>query len=50
MSKMYSRPHIRGTKHLKYFILRGTQKVNNQWLLYCIVHNLGKVQVYGKCL
>jgi transposase len=29
-------------KGLKRFTLRGKEKVNGQWLLYCIVHNLGK--------
>ena len=30
------------------FTLRGTIKVNIQWLLYSIVHNLGKIHVYGE--
>jgi transposase len=29
-------------KGLNRFTLRGKEKVNGQWLLYCIVHNLGK--------
>jgi hypothetical protein len=29
-------------KGLDRFTLRGVMKVNGQWLLYCIVHNLGK--------
>ncbi|MDR0494427.1 MAG: transposase, partial [Treponema sp.] len=29
-------------KGLDRFTLRGAMKVNGQWLLYCIVHNLGK--------
>lgn len=29
-------------KGLNRFTLRGKKKVNGQWLLYCIVHNLGK--------
>jgi transposase len=32
---------------LKRFSLRGTAKVNTQWLLYCLVHNIGKLQRYG---
>jgi hypothetical protein len=32
---------------LKRFSLRGKRKVNTQWLLYCLVHNIGKVQRYG---
>jgi len=40
--------HLRGTKKLDRFTLRGKKKVNNQWLLYCIVHNIGKISRYGK--
>jgi phage anti-repressor protein len=29
-------------KGLNRFMLRGKKKVNGQWLLYCMVHNLGK--------
>jgi len=29
-------------KGLNRFTLRGTEKVNGQWQLYCMVHNLGK--------
>jgi transposase len=36
--------HARG---LKRFSLRGAAKVNMQWMLYCLVHNIGKVQKYG---
>ena len=32
------------------FSLRGEPKVNMQWLLYCIVHNLTKVHRYGEGL
>jgi hypothetical protein len=39
--------NIRSTLGLDRFTLRGKQKVNIQWLLYCIVHNLLKVQRYG---
>jgi hypothetical protein len=28
---------------LNRFTLRGKRKVNAQWLLYCIVHNIGKI-------
>ena len=28
--------------------LRGRIKVNIQWLLYSIVHNMGKIHVYGE--
>jgi hypothetical protein len=36
--------HARG---LKRFGLRGAAKVNTQWLLYCLVHNIGKLQRHG---
>lgn len=39
--------HIAGTKKLNRFTLRGKRKVNNQWLLYCMVHNIGKLQKFG---
>jgi transposase len=32
---------------LKRFSMRGAAKVNTQWLLYCLVHNIGKLQRYG---
>ena len=35
-------------KGLHRFTLRGKTKVNTQWLLYSIVHNLGKIHVYGE--
>ena len=34
--------NIRYCKGLDRFTLRGKEKVNGQWLLYCMVHNLGK--------
>jgi len=34
--------NIRHCKGLNRFTLRGKEKVNSQWLLYCIVHNLSK--------
>jgi hypothetical protein len=39
--------NIRHTHRLNRFSLRGRQKVNAQWLLFCLVHNIGKVQRYG---
>jgi hypothetical protein len=39
--------HIRSILKLDRFTLRGKLKVNTQWLLYCIVHNLRKVHRYG---
>lgn len=34
--------NIRYCKGLNRFTLRGKEKVNSQWLLYCMVHNLDK--------
>lgn len=39
--------NICSTLRLDRFTLRGKRKVNSQWLLYCIVHNLLKVHRYG---
>lgn len=39
--------NIRHAKRLDRFTLRGKTKVNAQWLLYCLVHNIGKIQRYG---
>jgi len=39
--------NIRTHKRLDRFTLRGKVKVNIQWLLYCIVHNIGKIANYG---
>lgn len=39
--------NINHVRRLKRFSLRGAAKVNIQWLLYCLVHNIGKVQRYG---
>ena len=35
--------NIKIHKRLDYFTLRGKKKVNAQWLLYCCVHNIGKI-------
>jgi transposase len=40
--------HIRSALGLDRFTLRGKRKVNTQWLLYCIVHNLTKVHRFGE--
>jgi transposase len=40
--------NLRSTHRLSRFSLRGRRKVNTQWLLYCLVHNIGKVQRYGQ--
>jgi len=42
--------NIRIHKKLNCFTLRGKEKVNIQWLLFCIVHNLGKIMKYGQIL
>ncbi len=34
-------------KKLRRFSLRGKQKVQSQWRLYCMVHNLEKIKNYG---
>jgi transposase len=39
--------HIRHTRKLNRFTLRGKRKVNGQWLMYCLVHNIAKLQRYG---
>jgi hypothetical protein len=33
---------------LKRFSHRGRTKVNTQWMMFCLVHNIGKLQRYGK--
>ena len=41
--------NIEYCKTLNRFTLRGAMKVNGQWQLYCIVHNLGKcLKAYNK--
>ena len=39
--------NIRIQKRMDKFNLRGKIKVNIQWLLYCMVHNIEKVANYG---
>jgi hypothetical protein len=39
--------NIRTHKRLDRFTLRGKIKVNIQWLLYCMVHNMEKIANYG---
>ena len=38
---------VQTQKKMDHFTLRGRMKVNIQWLLYCIVHNIEKVANYG---
>ena len=40
--------NINTTKRLNRFSLRGKSKVNAQWLMYCMVHNIEKIQRYGQ--
>jgi hypothetical protein len=39
--------NICSTLGLNRFTLRAKEKVNIQWVLYCVVHNLFKVHRYG---
>jgi hypothetical protein len=39
--------NITRSRGLDRFTLRGRRKVNTQWLLYCMVHNIGKVHRYA---
>jgi len=39
--------NIRTQKRLDRFTLRGRIKVNTQWMLYCLVHNIKKVLHFG---
>jgi len=40
--------NIGTNKGLNRFSLRGKTKVQGQWQLYCIVHNIEKLKNYGK--
>lgn len=40
--------NIRACKRMDKFTLRGQIKVNIQWMLYCLVHNIEKIINYGK--
>lgn len=39
--------NIRHNKRLNRFALRGRRKVDTQWKLYCLVHNIEKLMRYG---
>ena len=39
--------NIRISKRLDRFSYRGQNKVNGQWLLFCIVHNIEKLSKYS---
>jgi len=40
--------NIRSTHRLSRFSHRGRRKVTTQWQLFCLVHNIGKVQRYAE--
>jgi hypothetical protein len=40
--------NIRACKKMDRFTLRGWIKVNIQWMLYCLVHNIEKVINFGR--
>jgi len=40
--------NIGTNKRLNRFSLRGKTKVQGQWQLYCMVHNIEKLKNYGK--
>jgi Transposase DDE domain len=42
--------NLRSQKRLDRFTLRGKIKVNLQWMLYCMVHNIEKLLHYGKAV
>jgi transposase len=39
--------NLRGNKRLNRFTLRGKKKVDGQWKLYCLVHNIEKLAHHG---
>ncbi len=40
--------NIRACKRMDRFTLRGQKKVNIQWMLYCLVHNIEKIVNFGR--
>ncbi|MEP1448006.1 MAG: transposase, partial [Paraglaciecola sp.] len=40
--------NIGTNKNLKRFSLRGKDKVQSQWHLFCLIHNLEKLKNYGQ--
>jgi transposase len=40
--------NIRACKRLDRFTVRGRIKVNIQWMLYCLVHNIEKISNFGR--
>ena len=39
--------NIRANKRMNRFTYRGREKVNGQWLLFCLVQNIEKLAHYG---
>ena len=39
--------NLRGNKRLHGFTLRGKTKVDGQWKLYCMMHNIEKLAKHG---
>ncbi|WIM06172.1 MAG: transposase [Candidatus Nitricoxidivorans perseverans] len=39
--------NLRHNKRLNRFTLRGQKKVDGQWKLYCLVHNIEKLAHHG---
>ncbi|WP_230537085.1 transposase [Teredinibacter turnerae] len=39
--------HMKHIMGLRWFSSRGLKKVAGQWYLFCVVHNLVKIQKYG---
>jgi len=39
--------NIRSALRLDRFTLRGKRKMNVQWNLFCMIHNIKKIQRYG---
>ena len=40
--------NIGSSKRLDRFSLRGKKKVQGQWQLFCLIHNIEKLQKYGE--
>ena len=40
--------NLESNKGLNRFTLRGKNKVNAQWLMYCMVHNIEKIATQGQ--
>ncbi len=45
--RLASLSSVRYNKRLDRFTLRGRTKVNGQWLLFCLVHNIEKLTHAG---